>query len=271
VPVKQLAISRHLPIRQPATLTDVSLDADRLDLLVVAAYGLILPRHVLTAPRLGCLNVHASLLPRWRGAAPVERAIIAGDRETGVCLMAMDEGLDTGPVYRCTRLAIGPDETGATLEARLAAAGSRLLVDTLPQLEELTPTPQPESGATYASKITARDSQIDWRCPAEHIERQIRALSHRRPVTLTCEAGAVRIRVLQARLLDADDSMPGAQPGTIFETDREGIALACAQGALLITRLQLNRGKGKPMNAIDAVNGYPDLLCPGNRFDTAGE
>jgi len=280
-PVKTLAQSRGLDVRSPGRLDDVSLDDAALDLLIVAAYGLILPRHILDSPRLGCVNVHASLLPRWRGAAPVERAIMAGDDQTGVCLMQMDEGLDTGAVYACERLAISNDDTGASLEARLATAGAALLAKCLPRIESTTPTPQNATGVSYARKITAQDTVVDWSRSASAIARQIRALAERRPVAVHCRgsgrSGEVRIRLLAAtateldpRSLQVGPTEPGAiiEPGTIIEIVQDGLRVACGSGALLIHTLQLNRGQGRPMPAATAANGHPDLLSPGRKLLT---
>jgi methionyl-tRNA formyltransferase len=260
-PVKSLALARGLPVRDPSSLAGESLAGDNLDLLVVAAYGLILPDHILTAPRLGCLNVHASLLPRWRGAAPVERAIMAGDTETGVCLMQMDTGLDTGPVYTCERVTIGAEETGGELEARLALLGGELLRSLLPKIENLTPEPQPASGATYAHKLTAADALVDWDHPADQLARQIRALVDRRPATALAAGEEARIRILAARAVSAPHEQ---HPGTILSADRQGLVVACGSGSIRITRVQLNRGKGTPMDAAAAANGYPDLLSVGS-------
>jgi methionyl-tRNA formyltransferase len=278
-PVKILAEESRIPVWDPVSLKNVSLTAEHLDLLIVAAYGLILPPHVLEAPRLGCLNVHASLLPRWRGAAPVERAIAAGDEETGVCLMQMDAGLDTGPVYAVERVAIGDRETGGELEARLAEIGARLLIENLPDIESMTPQPQPSSGATYAEKLTAADTGVAWEGDAAGIARRIRALSDRLPVTVfaRAEAEGQQIRI---RLLAADAEIPSttaeqhapAAPGTIVSTDRTGVRVACGKDILKITRLQLNRGKGTPMAAGAAANGYPNLFGPGRVLEaSAGE
>ena len=266
-PVRRLADASHLPIETPTGLKDVSLKEHKLDLLIVAAYGLILPEHILSSPRLGCLNVHASLLPRWRGAAPVERAIMAGDAETGVCLMQMDEGLDTGPVYRCEAVEIGPEDTGGQLEARLAETGGRMLINLLPEIERLKPVPQAETGATYAKKLTARDSQPDLNAPASALARQVRALSDRQPVTFFAadESGPVRIRCLGA----AHSAAAGknqAPPGTVIGVDRAGLWLACKDGSLCIPEIQLNRGKGTAMDAKAAANGYPELIRTGTRL-----
>ncbi len=182
-PVKTLAEQHNLPVRQPRSLRPAeeaaALRAADLDVFVVAAYGLILPTAVLTAPRFGCINVHASLLPRWRGAAPVERAIMAGDTETGVSIMHMEQGLDTGPVYLQRRLAITPDLDGPSLEARLADLGAEALLECLVRLPDLRPQPQAPEGVTYAAKLSRADAAIDWTLLAVVIERKIRALRGR--------------------------------------------------------------------------------------------
>jgi len=263
-PVKTLAQASGVPVQEPISLKEFSLADERLDVLVVAAYGLILPDHILTAPRLGCLNVHASLLPRWRGAAPVERAIMAGDEETGVCLMKMEAGLDTGPVYACERTPIGTEETGGHLESRLAAAGAELLLVWLPGIESMVPEPQAESGITYADKLTARDTELDWHDDARSIARRVRALTDRRPVTVFGDAGKLRVRLLRAVADDETQAAtPGTIPGTIIETGKTGIRVACGSGSLLIDRVQLNRGKGTPMAAADAARGRAQPFSPG--------
>ena len=273
-PVRRLAEAQQIPVQTPERLKGIRLEdlleglleETGLDLLIVAAYGLILPAHILNSPRFGCLNVHASLLPRWRGAAPVERAIMAGDEETGVCLMQMDAGLDTGPVYRCEVVRINPEETGGELEARLAAAGVDLLLDLLPQIPGLSPAPQPESGVTYAAKLGPRDSEPALSASADVVARQIRALSDRQPVALYAqdEAGQIRIRCIGAAQAHADDS--GQPPGTIVRIDKAGVWLACAKGSVCVPDIQLNRGKGTVMTAKAAANGYPQITQPGVRL-----
>jgi len=259
-PVKQLAQEANLPLRQPASLKNELLDLD-MDVLIVAAYGLLLPAHILQAPRFGCINVHASLLPRWRGAAPIERAIMAGDRITGVTIMQMDEGLDTGPTFNRAEVAIEPTMSGLELEHALADLGGRALIDCLRQLGKVTPTPQ-QGQATYAKKLTSADSVIDWRQAVENIVNQVRALSGRMPASTTSKD--IRIRILDAQAMP---TAPGQAPGTILSADKHGIAVACGEGALRVTRLQLNRGKGKAMDAAAAVNGYADIFTPGLILD----
>ncbi len=279
-PVKALARAHGLDVLEPASLKGVSLAGHRLDLLIVAAYGLILPPRILSEPRWGCLNVHASLLPRWRGAAPVERAIMAGDSQTGVCLMQMDQGLDTVPLYDFLIPAIGATETGGELEARLAAAGADLLVATLEKLPTLTPRPQPPDGVTYAHKITAADSVLDWCDPAPAVARRIRALADRAPVTVYAFApgqdragpeGAARVRLLGAvpGPADAGPAEPGRShkpPGTILAIGPAGMDVACGQGTVRISRIRLDRGKGRPLTPLAAANGFPQLMAPGTRL-----
>ena len=262
-PVKEIALARGLPLEQPDSLRGLgaaeTLSAYALDVMVVAAYGLILPSNVLHTPRYGCINVHASLLPRWRGAAPVERAIMAGDAETGVCIMQMDEGLDTGPVYECRHYPIASDTNGPGLEQALADLGAEALLYCLDHLAELTPEPQSEGGATYAPKLTRQDAVIHWCRAAPELARQIRALTGRLPAFAAC--GGVQLRVLAAEAVPggtADDP-----PGLITRADRAGIVVACGQGQLRITRLQLSRGKARPLTAAEALNGYADLLGAG--------
>ncbi|HEX7034689.1 MAG TPA: methionyl-tRNA formyltransferase [Pseudomonadales bacterium] len=269
-PVKVLAQAHDLPVRQPETLRGPEPAAEvaalALDVLVVAAYGLILPPAVLAAPRLGCINVHASLLPRWRGAAPVERAIMAGDTETGVSIMRMERGLDTGPVYTTRRCPIGPHTTGPELEAELARLGAAALLDCLARLDELTPVPQREELATYAPKLTRADARLDWHRPAAELERQVRALCGRLPAFTTL--GDVQISVLEARVAAASSS--GARPGTIVGADASGVRVACAADELVLTRVRLNVGKGRPLDAADLLNGYRELVAPGTVLEAPG-
>lgn len=262
-PVKSLARDHDLPVRDPASLRGPeqaeALKELGLDVLVVAAYGLLLPPAILRAPRYGCVNVHPSLLPRWRGAAPVERAILAGDEITGVCIMQMDEGLDTGPVYTCRTCPIDDETDTPGLEGRLAALGNELLLQCLADLPHAVPTPQPGNGVTYASKIERADAAVRWSSPAIHIERQVRALRHRIPPF--AGVGRARMALLDAR---AEEDTAPAPPGTILAAGRNGIRIACGEGVLNVRRLQLNLGKGRPLSPSDAVNGYPSLFAVGS-------
>jgi len=258
-PVKA-AVDSSVPLAQPLTLKTpedrAQLAAWRPDVLVVVAYGLILPKEALEIPRLGCVNVHASLLPRWRGAAPVERALLAGDETTGVTIMLMDTGLDTGPVLLQQTVAIDPRDTGASLRGRLAEAGAPLLLEALRGLADgsLRPRAQPTEGITYARKLEKREAPIDWRRPAVEIERQVRALQPW-PVAetvwrLSGAAPAERLLVHGARAVPAGSATPAAPPGSIVATDgrqEEGyIRVQCGVGCLDLLILQRPGGQRLP-------------------------
>ena len=276
--VKVLATELGIATREPVSLrtgdSATELVELGIDVLIVAAYGLILPRKVLEAPTFGCLNVHASLLPRWRGAAPIERAIMAGDRETGVCIMRMDEGLDTGPVYATRRCPIGNADTAHDVENRLAALGAEALIDVLEAFDahetngSAAPAPvaQDSQSATYAPKLDSRDREVDWQ-NAEAIARQVRALSERLPATVA--RGDLRIQLLAAEALPGKgEAKDGAiAPGTLVRADRDGLVVQCATGQLQITRLRLNRGKGRALSPAEALNGYPSEFRAGTGFD----
>jgi methionyl-tRNA formyltransferase len=230
-PVHRRAEQSGLEVRTPATLRDAEAQqafaALDLDAAVVAAYGLILPEPILAAPRRGCLNVHASLLPRWRGAAPIQRAILAGDRATGVCIMGMERGLDTGPVYARRETEIGR-KTAGELTAELAAMGGALMAETLDRLDAIVPEPQPEEGVTYANKIDKAEARLDFTRSAEAVERQIRAFNPMPGAFF--EFQGERLRILAAELSD----LSGA-PGTVLD---HGLAIACAGGSIVPTLVQ---------------------------------
>ncbi len=236
-PVQARAEALGLEVRYPVSLKTAGaladFDALEADVAVVVAYGLILPQAILDAPARGCLNIHASLLPRWRGAAPIHRAIMAGDAETGVCIMQMEAGLDTGPVLLRETLAIGQDETTAQLHDRLSALGARLITQALGAQEQLTPEPQPEAGVTYAAKIDKTEARIDWERPAAEVDRLIRGLSPF-PGAWFAHEGQ-RIKVLGSTL----ETGTGAA-GEVLDTD---LRVACGDGAVALTRLQ-RAGKG---------------------------
>ncbi|NNU79657.1 methionyl-tRNA formyltransferase [Halovulum dunhuangense] len=246
-PVAERAAKSGLEVRTPRTLRDAQAQAEfaalDLDAAVVVAYGLILPQPVLDAPRLGCINIHASLLPRWRGAAPIHRAVMAGDAETGIAIMQMEAGLDTGPVLRMEATPIGPEETTGALHDRLARMGARLIVETLADLP-LAPVPQPEEGVTYATKIDKAEARIDWTRPAEEVARLIRGLS---PFPgAWCMTGEERLKLLGARPVAG----LGA-PGEVLS----GFTVACGSGAVEITRAQ-RAGKGA-QDAETFLRGFP--------------
>ncbi|HAF53962.1 MAG TPA: methionyl-tRNA formyltransferase [Thauera sp.] len=261
--VKQLALARGIEVDQPEKLRTEAqrarLAACAPDVLVVAAYGLILPTAVLELPRLGCLNIHASLLPRWRGAAPIHRAIEAGDAETGITIMQMDEGLDTGAMLLRRSTPILPTDTTASLHDRLAALGGECIVEALAALQrgELVATPQPEEGVTYAAKIGRAEAAIDWTRPAAEIERALRAFdpfpgaaSSLRDTVVKCWSGTV---------------VAGAgEPGTVVAVGDEGITIACGRDALRCTVLQ--RPGSKRLPAGEFLRGFP--VSVGERFST---
>jgi methionyl-tRNA formyltransferase len=240
-----LAVATPESFRDPAVLADFA--ALKLDAAVVVAYGQILPQAALDAPRSGCLNLHASLLPRWRGAAPIQRAIMAGDTQTGVCIMQMDAGLDTGPVLACRPTPIGPHDTAATLHDRLAALGAPLMVETLAALAagRLVPTPQSETGVTYATKIDKAEARIDWTRSAADLDTHIRGLS---PFPgAWCEIAGERVKLLMA----APEEGAGA-PGEVLDNR---LLVACGTAALRLVTLQ-RAGKG-PMDAATFQRGFP--------------
>ena len=257
-PVKAFALTHGIPVRQPESLKRdrAAIAALRdlgADLMVVIAYGLLLPTAVLAAPRLGCLNVHASLLPRWRGAAPIQRALLAGDPQSGVCIMGMDAGLDTGPVYHRISIPLDPRETGGGLHDKLAVLGARALLEALPGIADGSRGAEPQDPglATYAHKLSKEESAIDWTQPALAIDRQVRAFDPR-PVAQTQFQGEP-LRIWSAQAADAPTTQ--AAPGTVVGADRTGIRVATGAGLLTITRLQ-PPGK-RPMDAADFLNARP--------------
>jgi len=231
-PVQARAEALGLPVRHPVSLKGAETQAEfaalEADVAVVVAYGLILPQAVLDAPSRGCLNIHASLLPRWRGAAPIHRAIMAGDDETGVCIMQMEAGLDTGPVLLRETTPIGAQETTAGLHDRLSAMGAALIVQALERLDDLTPVLQPEAGVTYAEKIDKSEARVDWTQPAEVVDRKIRGLS---PFPgAWCEIDGARVKLLASRLAEGRGA-----PGEVLD---DALTVACGTGAVQLTRLQ---------------------------------
>lgn len=271
--VKQFALEHTIPVAQPRSLrldgkypedaaaARIAIEAAQADAMVVAAYGLILPQRLLTTPRLGCFNIHASLLPRWRGAAPIHRAIEAGDSETGITIMQMDAGLDTGDMLLVEKLAITPADTTASLHDRLAALGGRMMVETLELAAcgGLTPVKQPAHGISYAHKIEKHEAAINWTHGVAAIERRVRAFNPF-PAAASAVAGA-SLKIWEASLLP--EPLPeGARPGQILAVGEHGVDVAAADGVLRLTRLQ--KAGGKALDAAQFLRGFP--LTPGMLF-----
>ncbi len=245
-PVQERAEALGIPVRHPVRLRDAADQADfaalNADVAVVVAYGLILPKPILDAPRLGCLNIHASLLPRWRGAAPIHRAIMAGDAATGVCIMQMDEGLDTGPVLLRREVLIGPQETTAELHDRLSLLGAEAILEALDRLPDLTAVPQADQGVTYAAKIDKAEARVDWTRPAAEVDRKIRGLS---PFPgAWADVQGERVKLLKSRLADGQGA-----PGQVLD----GFTIACGTGAVEV--LEAQREGKRPMAAGDILRG----------------
>jgi methionyl-tRNA formyltransferase len=265
-PVKQLAEKHQLPVYQPHTLKDAAAQAElaalKPDLMIVVAYGLLLPQAVLDIPRLGCINVHASLLPRWRGAAPIQRAIEAGDTETGVCIMQMEAGLDTGPVLSRLVCPITLMDTGGSLHDKLAALGPQALLATLDQLAsgKVLAEAQDDAFATYAHKLGKEEARLDFNRPAAELWRQIRAFNPF-PVSWCLLPDGERLRVWDA---DYDQQDHDKNPGAVMACDPNGLRIACGSGSLLLTELQLpNRNR---MLMRDIVNGQLLALQSGDQL-----
>ncbi len=244
--VHECALALNLPVRHPASLKDPGAQTDfaalGADVAVVVAYGLILPQAVLDAPRRGCLNIHASLLPRWRGAAPIQRAVMAGDAETGISIMQMEAGLDTGPVLLERRLPILPQDTAGDLHDRLAGLGARCIVEALEGLGTLVPVPQPRVGVSYAEKIDKAEARIDWAAPAAEVDHKIRGLS---PFPgAWCEVSGERVKILRSRV--AEGQGPAGQVLT-------GTTIACGSGAVEL--LELQRAGKRPLDADEFLRG----------------
>jgi len=250
--VAQSATRLGLPIAKPASLRDRGIEdqlrAARADAMVVAAYGLILPRAILGIPARGCLNIHASLLPRWRGAAPIHRALLAGDSSTGVCIMQMEAGLDTGPVLLERSLAIGARDTTGTLTERLSRLGAAAIVEALARLDTLEPRPQDASLATYAAKVDKAEARLDWQSSARELDRRVRAFN---PAPgAEAELDGVRLKIWEAEPVDLS-----LEPGAMLRNGRSELYVGCAEGALRLLRVQ--KPGGRSMTAGELLQGDP--------------
>lgn len=265
-PVKKLALENKLPICQPISLRDASeqkkLATFHADLMVVVAYGLILPSAVLNIPRFGCINVHASLLPRWRGAAPIQRAILEGDRDTGVTIMQMDKGLDTGEMIKKFSCTIEPNDTNQTLQDRLADLGARALLESLSFIESgsYRSEPQNEKDSTYAKKINKSEAEIDWEQSAIYLDRVVRAF-HPKPVARVVLGKSI-LRICKAEVLDETTS---EKPGLILKADREGIDVATGKGVLRLLEVQWPGGRCLPISSF--IHGKSELFHVGAILD----
>ncbi len=275
-PVKQWVLEHGVPVAQPRSLrldgkypedaaaARQALLAAKAECMVVAAYGLILPQWVLDLPPRGCLNIHASLLPRWRGAAPIHRAIEAGDAQTGITIMQMDAGLDTGDMLLVKTLPIGPGATTATLHDQLAALGGACIVQALAAPDALTRTPQPSEGITYAHKIDKAEAALDWALHAEQLARRIRAFDPFPGMTVPLSVHG-QTETLKLWAATAEPRQADAAPGTVLRADASGVRVACGQGQLCLTQLQ--RPGGKRLSAAEFLRGCP--LQPGQSLGAA--
>ena len=250
--VKKVALAHNIPVFQPEKLRDPATHEPirnaKADLMVVAAYGLILPQAVLDIPPRGCLNIHGSLLPRWRGAAPIHRAIEAGDVETGITIMQMEAGLDTGPMLLAESLVIGEHETTGELHDHLAAQGARMIVDAISRLDQLKPVTQPEAGVTYANKIDKAEAQLDWTQPAAQLARKVRAFNPFPGVS-------IELAGLLVKLWRAEAVTGSGAPGKVLAASADGIIVACSEGALRITELQ--KPGSRRVASADFLSGHP--------------
>lgn len=262
--VKQLAVAHHLPLYQPSTLRDpaavATLKTFSADMMIVAAYGLLLPKTVLEAFPLGCINIHASLLPRYRGASPIQHAILAGDTATGITIMRMDEGLDTGPILYQKSCPIAPSDTSQTLYDRLAVLGAEALLFALKNLDNLQPHPQESHLASYAPKIAKQDARIHWGDPADVIARKIRAMDPW-PIAFT-ELDTHCIRIYEAEVLQSNTRK---HPGEILNADAKGLEVATGEHTLRILKMQLPGGRILPI--ADILNAKKHLFLPGVIFN----
>jgi len=268
-PVRTSARAERIPVLQPRNLGDAQtykeISAFELDVLVVVAYGLIVPPRILELPKYGCINLHPSLLPRWRGAAPIERAIMSGDTETGVCVMQMDSGVDTGPLLAIKRLHLDDTMTGDCLRTALASLGINALCHAIKHIDTLEAAPQESDGALYAEKLTDKDQVINWSRSSRIVARQIHALNSAAPAISCMPTGddALRVRFLKAEYTLGEAVAP---PGTVLEAPAGQIEIACGVGKISVLEACVLRGSGRRLSARDLLNGFAGIFRTGNRF-----
>ena len=256
-PIKQVALKHHIEVYQPISLKNTEAQAQlvalQADLMIVVAYGLLLPKAVLEAPRYGCINVHASLLPRWRGAAPIQRALIADDKVTGITLMQMNQGLDTGAILMSENCEILSDDIGQTLHDRLAQLGAQILTNTLDDIENLPATPQDDNQATYAKKLEKQEAQLDWQEPAIILERKVRAFNPWPIAQVTLFNQTLRVWAAKA----LPSTITSEPIGTVIHCQHDGIDVVTGEGILRLLKVQ--RAGGKPISVGDFLNAHPEL------------
>ncbi len=271
-PVRKRAHAEHIPVLQPTALSNArvhgQIAALELDLLVVVAYGLIVPPSILELPKQGCINLHPSLLPRWRGAAPIERAIMSGDTETGACIMQMDAGLDTGPILATKRLHLDDTMTGDGLRATLACLGLKALVDVIGQIETIKASPQASDGALYADKLTDNDQDIDWSRSSRLVARQIHALNSAAPAVSSMRPDDSGDEPLRVRFLRVEHMLgeTEAPPGTVLKAPTGQIEIACGVGKISVLEASVLRGSGRRLPPRQLLNGFAGIFRAGNRF-----
>ena len=260
-PVKEAALENNIPVLQPDNLkeaeTQETLKSFQADVMIVAAYGLILPQVVLDMPRLGCLNIHASILPRWRGAAPIQRAIAAGDKESGITIMQMNAGLDTGDILQISSCPITEEDSGGSLHDKLAVIGANAILETLNDIENISPEPQDDTLATYAHKLDKKEALINWQHSASKIERLIRAFNPW-PVAFTYLNGNT-LRIWQAQAISETSEL---EAGTVISCDKKGINISCGEGVLRLLKLQPSGSKA--MDVASFMNGHAKQLPAGS-------
>ena len=262
--VKRIANATNIPLIQPAKLSAEHIEEFKVDLIIVVAYGQILSSKLLNIPTYGCINVHASILPRWRGAAPIQRSILAGDTETGICIMQMDKGLDTGDILASQTIPIQATDTTHTLSLKLAETGLLRLIDVIDQISTIEAIAQPDAGTTYAHKINKHEAQCNWQKPATELDREIRAFNPD-PISFSF-LGELRVKIRKALPQTDQDSIKNSSSGEIIRVSKQGVLVTCGTGNLLLKEIQLPIGKGSILTGADILNARTDIVFPGAKF-----